>query len=324
MQLSSRVLSLAGWRLYTLSVCLSSFFIAYISLLFSVRYNLSITLQAAQCPSSSPLLILHRWGGTQRARPKKTSRYGGHKPQDRRRRYAFSGSTGPSGDDFVTFPLFRGRIQFRLPEGRIVRIDSEDRVNRRRILAGILSVGLLGLVALFLPSRQKTAEPTSSTTQPLAQVPAAVSARAESEPPAIPTPVVVAKAAPLPPAPQSTAGLPDVDPHKAFGSKNAPVTMEVFSDYQCPACKTLFTTTNRRLMDDYVSNGRVYLIHRDFPLPMHAHSRVAARYARAAAQIGKVEVVEQALFQNQEKWEQSGDVDGTRFGRSCRAAPLIL
>ncbi len=199
----------------------------------------------------------------------------------------------------------------RLPEGRIVRIDSEDRVNRRRILAGILSVGLLGLVALFLPSRQKTAEPTSSTTQPLAQVPAAVSARAESEPPAIPTPVVVAKAAPLPPAPQSTAGLPDVDPHKAFGSKNAPVTMEVFSDYQCPACKTLFTTTNRRLMDDYVSNGRVYLIHRDFPLPMHAHSRVAARYARAAAQIGKVEVVEQALFQNQEKWEQSGDVDGT-------------
>jgi protein-disulfide isomerase len=87
--------------------------------------------------------------------------------------------------------------------------------------------------------------------------------------------------------------------------------MEVFSDYQCPACKTLFTSTNRRLMDDYVTNGKVYLIHRDFPLPMHAHSRVAARYARAAAQLGKVEPVEQALFQNQEKWEQSGDVDGT-------------
>lgn len=87
--------------------------------------------------------------------------------------------------------------------------------------------------------------------------------------------------------------------------------MEVFSDYQCPACKTLFTTTNRQLMENYVSTGKVYLIHRDFPLPMHAHSRVAARYARAAAQIGKVEPVEQALFQNQEKWEQTGDVDGT-------------
>jgi protein-disulfide isomerase len=137
-----------------------------------------------------------------------------------------------------------------------------------------------------------------------------VNSPAESEPPLIPTPVVAAKAAARPAAPQSAAALPDVDPHKAFGSKNAPVAMEVFSDFQCPACKTLFTTTNRRLMDDYVTSGKVYLIHRDFPLPIHAHSRVAARYARAAAQLGKVEPVEQALFQNQEKWEQTGDVDG--------------
>lgn len=87
--------------------------------------------------------------------------------------------------------------------------------------------------------------------------------------------------------------------------------MEVFSDFQCPACKTLYITTNRPLMDNYVSTGKVYLVHRDFPLAMHAHSRVAARYARAAAQLGKIEPVEQALFQNQEKWEQTGDVDGT-------------
>jgi protein-disulfide isomerase len=37
---------------------------------------------------------------------------------------------------------------------------------------------------------------------------------------------------------------------------------------------------------------------------------VAARYARAAAELGKIELVEKALFDNQEKWEQSGDVDG--------------
>jgi protein-disulfide isomerase len=110
---------------------------------------------------------------------------------------------------------------------------------------------------------------------------------------------------------QSAGAVSDIDPHKAFGSKTAPVVMEVFSDFQCPACKTLYTGTNRQLMDNYVSTGKVYLIHRDFPLPMHAYSRVAARYARAAAQIGKVEPAEQALYQNQEKWEQNGDVDGT-------------
>ena len=185
-------------------------------------------------------------------------------------------------------------------------------MNRRRILAGIISVGVLGFCALFLPSLHKTPEPASPSAQPLTQSPSgSVDSHAASEPPIIPPSMVVAKAASRPLAPQSAGDLPAVDPHKAFGSKNAPVTMEVFSDYQCPACKTLFTTTNRRLMEDYVSSGKVYLIHRDFPLPMHAHSRVAARYARAAAQIGKVETVEQALFQNQEKWEQNGDVDGT-------------
>jgi protein-disulfide isomerase len=106
-------------------------------------------------------------------------------------------------------------------------------------------------------------------------------------------------------------GVGDIDPHKAFGSKSAPIVMEVFSDYQCPACRTFFLTTNRELMDNYVSTGKVYLIHRDFPLPMHAYSRVAASYARAAAEIGKIEPVEKVLFETQDKWEQNGDVDGT-------------
>jgi protein-disulfide isomerase len=119
--------------------------------------------------------------------------------------------------------------------------------------------------------------------------------------------VLMAMAAP----PQTPGVVTEIDPHKAFGSKSAPLALEVFSDFQCPACKTLYTTTNRQLMDNYVSTGKVYLIHRDFPLPMHAHSRVAAQYARAAAQLGKGEPVEQTLFENQEKWENNGDIDGT-------------
>jgi protein-disulfide isomerase len=114
-------------------------------------------------------------------------------------------------------------------------------------------------------------------------------------------------------APQ-TAGVADVDPHKAVGSKTAPIVIEVFSDFQCPACKMLYTTTMKQVVENYVNTGKVYLIHRDFPLPMHAYSRVAARYGVAAARIGKFEPVEQVLFQKQETWEQSGDVDGTVAG----------
>jgi protein-disulfide isomerase len=188
----------------------------------------------------------------------------------------------------------------------------EDRVNRRRILAAFLSVTVLGLGALFLPSLHKT--PQSSSPSPRAVEPSpapAAGPSTASESPIVSTPVVSAEAAPPSPEPQSVVPPQDIDPHKAFGSKNAPVTMEVFSDFQCPACKTLYLTTNRQLMDNYVTSGKVYLIHRDFPLAMHAYSRVAARYARAAAQLGKFEPVEKVLFENQEKWEQNGDVDGT-------------
>jgi len=65
------------------------------------------------------------------------------------------------------------------------------------------------------------------------------------------------------------AAVVDIDPHVARGSKNAPIIMEVFSDYQCPACKSC-SPPQSQVMDNYVSTGKVYLIHRDFPLPMHA------------------------------------------------------
>src|SRR5262245_31158464 len=163
-------------------------------------------------------------------------------------------------------------------------------------MAAIVSLCVLILVALFVPSLHKTLPPPAvaplSEPGPASAAPATAPAAAE-QPPVLPSAPFATEAAPLP-TPQ---GLQDVDPHKAFGSKSAPVVMEEFSDYQCPACKTLYTTTNRLLMDNYVSTGKVYLIHRDFPLANHAYSRTAARYARAAASLGKVEPVEQTLFQ---------------------------
>jgi protein-disulfide isomerase len=155
--------------------------------------------------------------------------------------------------------------------------------------------------------------------RPVAAARASFHSEASSLPlaePSLPAPkVAVAEPTPgpaaLPPTGETVDGVSDIDPHKAFGSKNAPIVMETFSDYQCPSCRALFLTTNRQLMDNYVTTGKVFLIHRDFPLPMHAYSRVAARYARAAAELGKIEPVERALYENQEKWEQTGDVDGT-------------
>ena len=105
-------------------------------------------------------------------------------------------------------------------------------------------------------------------------------------------------------APQQTPA-----PVKTLGSPSAPITIEVYSDFQCPACKNLFEQTLRPVIDNYVAIGKVYLVHRDFPLQVHKHSRQAARYANAAARLGKFERVAEALYAGQEKWSVNGDVD---------------
>ena len=96
---------------------------------------------------------------------------------------------------------------------------------------------------------------------------------------------------------------------KALGSPTAPITMEVFSDYQCPSCKAFYQDTLQPLIAEYVFKGKVYLIHRDFPLAMHPHAREAAIYANASLRVNKYELVCAALFRQQAVWAANGKID---------------
>jgi len=97
-------------------------------------------------------------------------------------------------------------------------------------------------------------------------------------------------------------------PVKAYGSKDAPITMEVFTDYQCPSCRNLYENTLRPMINDYVASGKVYLIHHDFPLSGHKYSGQAARWANAAARVGEFQAVEAALYDNQDSWGADGNI----------------
>lgn len=98
-------------------------------------------------------------------------------------------------------------------------------------------------------------------------------------------------------------------PIKVYGSKGAPVTMEIFTDYQCPTCGAFFEQTLKQMINDYVASGKVYIVHHDFPLQMHAYSGQAARWANAAAEFGEFEDVEAALYDNQAAWTASGNLE---------------
>ena len=97
-------------------------------------------------------------------------------------------------------------------------------------------------------------------------------------------------------------------PVKTYGSKSAPITMDVFTDYQCPTCRTFYEQTLRYVINDYVSAGKVYLVHHDFPLVMHPYSGVAARWANAAATVGQFDTIETALYDNQSAWAADGNI----------------
>jgi protein-disulfide isomerase len=104
------------------------------------------------------------------------------------------------------------------------------------------------------------------------------------------------------------ASLSDEYIVKAIGSKSAPITMEVFSDYQCPSCGALYEQSLKPMISDYVASGKVYLVHHDFPLPIHKYGYEAARWVNAAAVVGKYPEVEAALYDNQAAWSADGNI----------------
>lgn len=68
----------------------------------------------------------------------------------------------------------------------------------------------------------------------------------------------------------------------AFGAKTAPVTMIVFSDYQCPFCASWSHETLPVLMEEYVENDELRIEWRDVNVFGEASERAAkASYAAA-------------------------------------------
>jgi len=96
---------------------------------------------------------------------------------------------------------------------------------------------------------------------------------------------------------------------RAVGAVTAAVRIDLFSDFQCPACKALHEQTVKRIKEAYARQGKVRLIHHDFPLPQHTFARQAATLASAADRLGKFDAVADALFLQQESWSKTGNVD---------------
>ena len=81
------------------------------------------------------------------------------------------------------------------------------------------------------------------------------------------------------------------------GSKNSPVTLIEYSDYECPYCARAEATI-KDVLDEYGS--KIYFVYKDFPLPFHNNAQKAAEASRCALEQGKYWEYHDALFKNQQ------------------------
>jgi protein-disulfide isomerase len=103
---------------------------------------------------------------------------------------------------------------------------------------------------------------------------------------------------PVPPAPALAAG-------PARGATDAPVVIEEWADFQCPACRLFALGPTRQVLEDRIASGQVRLVFRHFAF-LGPESEAAARAATCAEAQDRFWVYHDALYR-----EQAGENRGT-------------
>jgi protein-disulfide isomerase len=104
----------------------------------------------------------------------------------------------------------------------------------------------------------------------------------------------------------------------ARGPRTAPVTMEIYGDFQCPSCGMASAMVDD-LLKEY--GDQVRLVFHEFPLAMHKHAMTAAMAAEAAGLQGHFWEMHDMLYQYQPVWSRASDVSGF-FGAYAQSLGL--
>ena len=93
--------------------------------------------------------------------------------------------------------------------------------------------------------------------------------------------------APRPQEEQATRAKLNLAGFAMLGSKEAPLTIVEFTDYQCPFCQRFHVTAFPELKKNYIDTGKVRFYSRDMPLDFHSNAMRAAEAACCASDQGQ-------------------------------------
>jgi protein-disulfide isomerase len=97
------------------------------------------------------------------------------------------------------------------------------------------------------------------------------------------------------PAKVSVAGVP------FLGKADAPLTLVMFTDYQCPFCSRFENHTLTEIKKQYIDTGKLRFVVRDLPLPLHPNAPKAAEATHCANDQGKFWELREKLVNNGDK-----------------------
>ena len=101
-----------------------------------------------------------------------------------------------------------------------------------------------------------------------------------------------------------------VDNDPVIGNPDAPITIIEFSDFQCPFCARFHIQTLPLILEQYIEQGKVKLVFRDFPIQsIHPNALPASVAAECANEQGKFKEMHDMLFDNQNQWNKQETAD---------------
>ncbi len=178
---------------------------------------------------------------------------------------------------------------------------------------GAVVVALVAIIALNLP-RGSSGGTGSLTPSPGASVasagPSTSAGPTSSAGPVAPLPSVTVPTPPIP------ASIPRDG--QTLGAATAPVALDVWADFQCPACANFSRAVEPILIERYVAPGKIRLTFHDFAF-LGQESQDAASAARCAGQQGKFWEYQTLIYANQ-KGENEGWFSRARLEAFAAAA----
>ena len=95
-----------------------------------------------------------------------------------------------------------------------------------------------------------------------------------------------------------------------IGNPDAPITIIEFSDFQCPFCARFHTQTLPLILEEYIEQGKVKLVFKEFPIQsIHPNALPASIAAECANDQNKFREMHDMLFEKQNDWNKLETVD---------------